>query len=689
MSLPASCTVILLMAIGTLAAASAVAAETPDQEGQSSEDPIVVTGNRRESTQTRKTGQSVTIKPEDASRFETLTYLKRESSVLAPETGRISPSGFVVPMVRGQDVKLTDVYLEDILLQDPYSGLPLVEDLDLRAFGTLEIHQGIPPLDIPGLNPIGTLRYKFRAVAASSVTAGLQLGEPFGQAVWGLGIFHHKYGDDDELDARLYARHHQTDGRYDYYSDEGTPYNTDDDCIRTRENNDQRSNQVVPYIRRRIGPYRYEGFGWAYGATRGLPSLSAVVPSTAREQADGHFVTLKFSRDVAGPTPGAVINLGAEIADGADHRETTDPERLFLGNADASDLSVRSKKLRFLASAVGESAAVYLSYESGATSVQNHLGRRLAVDMDRTSGVGSAGVRVSPAPIWTVELKAAARDHFDVVKGDADTVVLEADRAPQSRHASARALGGSMAFGSEDLGFYVQSAYAARLPGLVEEFGNGSSIQPNAALQPEGIHHRETGAFINGRTGAWRLGVAGYDDQTGNKIVFVPVMADAVKAQNVSKTDIRGIDARGEATIGSSTLYVSVSRLLPYDETGSVKTLLPGIPERVAAVEAEQRLAKATLRWLARYRSKVYRDLGNTVELPGAWINDASIDVRATVIAKDDLRAGLSVRNVFNVMDVPIAATDTQGSSGRTAYSDTSGDPLPGRQWILSVAFSL
>jgi hypothetical protein len=668
------------------------AADDPSEDDAAvTDNVIVVTGHRREATSSRKTGQSVTVSPEDASRFDTLTHLKRESSVLAPETGRISPSGFVVPKVRGQDVKLTDVYLEDILLQDPYSGLPLIEDLDLRAFGSLEIHQGVPPPDVPGLNPIGTLRYRFRDVKSSSTTAGLQFGEPYGQSLWGLGIYRRKAEDaeDSATDARLYARHHQTGGHYKFYSDEGTPYNAADDTIRRRTNNDQRSDQAVPFIRQEIGPYRLEGLGWSYRADRGLASQSVLVPSAAREHANGHLANLRVTRGMTGLTPMSKMTVGTGITDSADHRDVSDPGRRFLGSAEQSDMLVQSRRVRASLSSVSEVLSLFLVYESGRTTVQNKLGSRLAVDLKRQTDVGSLGARLVPFSFLMLEAKGAARQHVDHLQGDAEVVVLEGEKTSSLRHTTSRAAGGSVAIGTEDYGIYLQRAYASRLPSLIEEFGNGSSVRPNGALLPESIHHQEIGVFVKANSGVWRLGAAGYGDATGNKIVFVPVMANAVKALNVRQTDVRGVDVHGETTLWKTTVYASASRLFPYDETQRERRLLPGIPERVLVGELEQRVQSFKLRWLSRYRSGVFRDLGNSVELPGAWIHDASVDLPLTLVSKNDLQTGLSVRNVFNVMDVPISAPDTKESRGRTSFSDVAGSPLPGRQWILSMALTI
>jgi outer membrane receptor protein involved in Fe transport len=109
------------------------------------------------------------------------------------------------------------------------------------------------------------------------------------------------------------------------------------------------------------------------------------------------------------------------------------------------------------------------------------------------------------------------------------------------------------------------------------------------------------------------------------------------------------------------------------------------VPEQIWVGEAAHRISGFTLRWLTRYRSQVYRDLSNSIELPGAWIHDASVDFKFRNFASSELRASFSLRNVFNLMSVEISAPATHDSHGRTAYSDMAGAPLPGRQWLLNL----
>jgi hypothetical protein len=643
---------------------------------------IIVHGKRSESSHRERGGQSLLIQPHDeASRYETVTHLKRESSVLLPETGRISASGFVLPKIRGQDVRLTDVYLEDMKIQDPYSGLPLIEDLDLRAFGRLEVHQGMSPPDVPGGNPIGTIRYRFRQEKQSNLRLGLQSGRPFGESLWGLGV-----ARDTDSDARLYLRGHRTSGRYAYYSDESTPYNVSDDRMRVRENNDQKSLQAVPYIKRQWNEYTLQGLGWIYAADRALPSNSALHDATARESSKGQVLHLSLRRDLQETALFTAAHYSLGLAQQQDDRKIEDPGHRYLGAAERTHMQVRSQHVNGSFKASGDSWDHFLTVDTSQSQVDNQADARQISDLTRHNRSLALGSHINPLPFVFFEGKLAWLTLRDADAGRVENGFQQEEWDQRKSRRDSRSLGMSAAYIRSSWGLYLQYAEAQRLPSLLEEFGNGSTLRPNVSLRAEDIHHREAGFSLQGDD--WSLSQAIYQDGTRDKIIFVPILASASKALNIRRTDVMGIDLRAQYRWKRSDFYLSASRLYPYDRTRAEKKILPGLPEKIFVFEFDQGFSEdTTIRWFARYRSEIYRDLGNSVQLPGAWIHDASADHKIR-IGKAEWALGLSLRNVFDVRDIAIQAPDTAGNHGRTAFSDVAGYPLPGRQWIASINFA-
>jgi hypothetical protein len=210
------------------------------------------------------------IRPDDPSRFDTAAQLRQDASLAVPETGRISASGFALPRVRGEDVRFTEVYVEGMLLQDPYSGLPLVDELDLRAFGILVVHEGVPPPELASAGPIGVLDYRV-APAKAGTLLGATVGQPYGVAGWALST--DATAGPDPWSFRVYARRHVTDGKYRYYDDHGTPYNTDDDTYRIRQDNQRQSSQILPVVAGPLLGGRLTALALAQSSNTGLPSL--------------------------------------------------------------------------------------------------------------------------------------------------------------------------------------------------------------------------------------------------------------------------------------------------------------------------------------------------------------------------------------------------------------------------------
>lgn len=652
-------------------------------EVQDDDHTVWVYGHRNpQAHSVRDTGLSTKFQPEDESRFDSASNLKRDSSVLLPETGRISPSGFVVPRIRGQDVKLTDVFIEDILVQDPYAGLPLVEDLDLRGFGSFELFPGLSPPDVPSLNPIGTLRYRFRPYAHSSESVGVLAGRPFGSAVWAMAK---EIDEDKKWSGQIYGRTHQSNGRFPYYSDEGTPYNSSDDEIRIRDNNDQRSYQALPRLSYHKDDLWVSALGLVYQSERGLPSLSAKTENATREQSHGHLSGVSVKKELAKNSESHSSSLEMSVGESEDQRAVSDPGNLFIGVSDHSQLQVRSKRARGGWRYEDGLIQSHLSSEWVQSHIQSDLGDSVGVGIARESLGSTIGFALRPLDWLIVEEKSALRSIADKDVGSALSSIPGEPKAETIKRFS-RGNGVALAILPKDwASVYGQFAVSERPPSLLEEYGDGGGYRPNSDLVAEKMRHLEVGAQLRSVTEDKHLSIAAYQDQTFEKIVVVPALGSAVKSANLRQALVKGADVKGDWRIIDTTFYLSYSRLLPLDVTGDERRFLPGTPEYIYVAEVDQRIAAMTARWFYRQRSAVYRDLENTVVLPEVGIHDLSLDYAVTSQQLEERFAvGLSVKNVFDVKDLPVSAPGSPNSKGRTALSEISGDPVPGRQWLIS-----
>lgn len=634
------------------------------------DESVTVEGERNmeERSHISRTGQGLLIQPNEASRFDASSHLRQESSLTFIETGRVSPSGFVIPKIRGQDSKLTDIYLEDLLLSDPYSGLPLVEDIDLRAFGTLELYQGASPISVPSANSVGVLRYRFQHAQKSRAILGLVTGSPYGHSIWGLGIYkkqNHEF--------RLYARTHQSSGRYSYYSDQATPYNKADDREKSRLNNDQRSEQIMPVYRSRLGAYDLQALAWVNRADRGIPSGSAVLSSSARDMTKGLLADISLARSWDELAFFENISLQGHLGRSKDQRETLDPDRLILNAGGEAEMNIETNRQGIRGNFdVGE-ISTFLTIEEAQSKIEQSYQGSLALSLKRSNETAVLGLGYSPTEILSLEGKISSLRQWDKLQ-KVSGVVMESERAHPTRYRFSRGESLSAALG-KDYGIYSQISRSRRLPSLYEEFGNGSTVRPNDKLRPEELFHRELGVFF--RHDVVKASAAYYHDRTEEKIVIVPILASASKALNVAKTEITGFDSEISVGLGPSLITAKASIIKAMDLTQVKKRKLPTIPEKIILGEWRQKwLSSLSTHLSGRYRSEVYRDLGNTVRLPAVVTYDGNIDYRYK-----NFEIGLALRNLLDTKRVPI---ESSSSSGYTGISDISGSPLPGRQWILN-----
>lgn len=637
---------------------------------------IDVVGIRREGAYADRPGQSLILRPEDATRFDTATLLKREASVTLTETGRVTATGFAIPRIRGQDARLTEVYLEDELLFDPYAGLPLVDELDVRAFGELALHTGVTPFDLPTVNPIGALRYRLRPLTTPNAKLGVTAGAPYGSAGW---LFAAHPAPEQGLEASLYARHHQTRGQYLYFDDGGTPYNTADDRTRMRTGNDRRGGQVLPTLGYRTDSTTVRLFSLINASDQGLPAPGALGGS-ARHESRSELANLSVERHAS-----RSIRVRLRASRRADRRETHDPTRSVLGTRSESDLSVAAQRTGAGLAFAHNDIQVRVDADQDATSVHALTDGLTEVKVARRTESLYGGVSVSPWRPVTLEVKGRTSRLSDRrVAGEGDPVFETA----LVDHVVRELTGLSAAIGVARAGakVYVQLARHQRPPSLLEQFGDGGRIRGSPGLAPERVRHVETGATYAFTTER-RVGLTYFQDAVEDRMVLVPVLADTMRAQNLDRTRVRGVEGRTDLGFGATRLNLGVSRLWPYHLTAD-PLLLPGIAEVYGAVGIEHDVTGATIRATSRYQSEVYRDLGNSIVVPAFWVHDVAADGRYEV-GDVDLNIGLSVLNVLDVRRLTIASPETSANRGATAYSDVEGYPLPGRQWRLAVALDL
>lgn len=716
---------------------------------------IFIYGSKSETRLKRYGGYGQIVEPDQSSRFDVLSHLQKESSLTTLETGRISPTGSSLPRIRGHDAKLTEVYVEDLPLQNPYGGLPLIDHLDLRSFGRMEIYQGVSPYDLPGSSPAGTMRYRWRKEPSRKIRLGLQGGKPYGSSIWGLflsgqnqiektfpettlspskkdgenSVFHRESIEEQKgkiYEFRLYTRQHRSDGKYLHYSDEGTPYNTADDRIAQRTNNDQTSLNLMPMGTFTFGPWKMQGLGWWADSRAGLPTLSARVPSLAREHTSQSVVSFGLSRQwyrgslkplqhnpqliSQNEDQSRSLKIDLKVLRSEDHHRTFDPGAGFLVLGESAQLNIKTTSFISSLHSTTPVLDTQVSSQISQTQVAQDYGPTPINRLGRHASVLALGVRIKPFlnEMFLVEGKKSWREERSKniqalsVLQTYESSVAKNSRKPTSQESlllSWSPVGPT--FESKNMGpmnFYLQAARSERPPTLFEEFGNGSTISPNPNLEPEKITHREAGFKLFYGRFEDSLSLSSFKDSLDDKVIFVPIYANGSRAFNVRKAMIEGFEARAQVThafhpLFPTTFYAASSHLRPLDQTRTTVRILPSIPEKIVVLDLTQKTPWFVTKWVARYRSTVFRDANNETSLPGSWIHDFYADTSYDWPDKKALKLGLMIRNILDRVDVPVSTSPTSGfpsgQTGRTALSDVAGAPLPGRQWVAHLTIDL
>lgn len=653
---------------------------------------IIIEGQRREARRPQRAGQSLVLRPSDETRYDTKSLLKSEANITLPETGKTTASGFTVPRVRGQDAKLTEIYIEGLRVQDPYLGYPIVDDLDLRAWGEMTLFVGNTPPAIPSVNPNGVLAYHLLEDRKLN-QFGTAIGSPYGTSVWALTqatpIYEHA---DNKLQLRFYARQHWTKGEFVFYDDNLTPYNPADDQYRMRRHADRHAKQALPSFTWISGPHQITGISlWNFAKTS-IPARMSNTTSQAREHST-HFVSrLAYTYSFSSEIPAVPSSLSLELGHYGDDIHLTDPTNAVLGQIQSNrrqiDARVGSIHTEWRQNLIpNRPARLFISSEKSEGKIKASNSREPDLRLKREQMTIYTGLEAPLAYDLLMEIKTQIRKQSDKTQNDEPRSLSSNANLPQKLH---RGSSFGLAWQPDPVTFYAQIAQNERPPTLLEQFGDGGLIRDNPNLKLEKIIHREIGAQfrLNNESNSLdkiSLRAAAFYDNTSNRIIMLPSIAQTMRAQNASNTQIRGIEMGLELDHKSLLTSLSYAKLEPYDlSTRKQVKLIPSVPTDVATLGLALKLDPAVLRWHSRYQSQVWRDSENTIAIPSTMIHDISMDGKFLGIS-----LGLAIYNLSDQKKSVIYAAHTRGNKGYTSYSDYAGMPLPGRQFRLNIAYEL
>lgn len=634
---------------------------------------IIIEAAPKERREVNRPGQTTVIRPTEETRFDTDSHLKSDPSLSMSNSGR--SSGFSLPLFRGQDARASHVFINDLELQDPFSGLPMLDDIDLRAFGVMTIHKGFAPWNLPIIDPGGVIQFTMRR-PASRLEGGTAYGDVQGANGWLKAA---KVGDDlsENLDASLYLRHRSATGNYKYYSDNNTVLNASDDVIKRRKNNDRSGQQALANLSWMSESIDAQGIVWSQASDQGIPVSQASGDGRARIKAGTGIMTSSLLYHVTEDQ-----SLEVDVGRFSGSRVFSDPAQ-DIGHATKRKLASESTRARISFTSTGPNLKwlILAEKQEAKTKLTSSYDQDLYAP-SATSEKMYAGANYKLSETQSLEIKS------NVERSEA---TAQSALGGQQLHSVVKptvgsSIGWSLAL--DDLFLYAQGGRSTRVPSLLERIGNGAEIDGSRDLKNEQSRALEVGSrvvakWFDSAPATFSLALWARDNES--VIQITKVSATRWRAQNGGEHSYRGVETRMD--IGPVDVGVEGAVSWIRAELGKTHLLVPRVPLWQAASGVRWRMFEvATLRTMSRFVGRMYDDASNTRELGWTLVHDLSADYSD---GNSRWKLAVTCLNVTNVMSNIVRDRVTGQGDGKKSYSGYSDEPMPGRSWAASASARL
>ena len=576
---------------------------------------------------------------------------------------------FATLSVRGSTGEQVKVYLDGVELNRAQGGAVDLSRIPLDLVDRIEIYRGTSPgvygsVSIGGVVDIRTRSPKDEAAQYLSLSAGSF------DTYTGSYLVTAPVAGSRTL---IGFSHRQTEGNFRYLDDNGTPFNTHDDRIVSRQNNASVEDDLLIKVNRDAGSgHRLEFTADTFLRRQGVPGLGSDQSKDANLDSERFLVSAGWSK------PGFLNpHLDAEV-----HGFASSQQDRFRDPAGKGQIGL------------GVQDNTYLTTGYGINTLWNFY----ILKNNRISLFGEA--RQETFHPWSaIQPQVASlndqRQSFAFTLGDEihllrDRLILypagrydnHTDRfqgfsLPQtSRRESAgfQALTGKVGARyriREGLELRGSTGQYYRAPSFSELFGDRGAVLGNPNLKPEVGFNNDLGIILSprrfGPIDQLRLEYDFYYNQVQDLIQYVQTSRATVRAENVEKAKILGHEVTGMINLRD---FLLVSANYTYQEArnetnaaGLKGNLLPGRPVHEAHGHLELFRAFGKIYYDADYLAGNYLDMYNFYLVQERLIHSAGI-----TYYRGKWSVGAEVKNL----------TDNQ-------ISDVAQFPLPGRSYFVKM----
>ncbi|MBI2895030.1 MAG: TonB-dependent receptor [Deltaproteobacteria bacterium] len=586
--------------------------------------------------------------------------------------------------IRGSSSSQVLVLIDGVPVTPASDATLSIGDLPIDAFESADVYRGVGP--ISSSFAIGGV-VDLRTVPATT-NAG---GRARSHLILGAGSF----GTSRLAVAsparigpvRLLARASllSSEGDFEFYDDNGTRQNTEDDSLRARRNADFTVVEAGVAGGARLGrALRLDLSTSLSGREAGVPGLGTFQAESARSRGLGAITSVALRRGHAAGSAGARLALRATASAFRDREN-----EVGLGAQDRSD--------RTLFGLLGVPTTLAVLGGVLDLELRGSLERYAASDplssVPVPSGIlrraaAAAGSFERPVGIATLRVALALEaidDGYELTKSFIGT-------SARAGSTSARLQPGASAGVRIDparwLSLRSNVMTAERTPTFEELFGNNGSVQGNPELRPERALGADLGCFIG--AGALQAMTGVYWQEAHDLVQFILTSQRTARAANVGRARLRGLEVgarwRPSSYLGGSVAYGWLEATNLGEAPSERGKQVPGRPEHDLYGRLDATIGQIGIAGDLEVVSGNFLDPANYQEVPTRTYAGATL--RLEPASWRGISIALVMKNLFDhiVADVPIRPAPIGGRSVvPQAVADYGGFPLPGRTVMVTL----
>jgi iron complex outermembrane receptor protein len=583
---------------------------------------------------------------------------------------------FSTVSIRGSTPNQVEVYLDNVRLNQANIGLVDLGDLPLDNVERIEIYRGFAPLQLGAGSIGGAVRLVTRQIAGETSNS---VSASYGSFDTRKFTLYRSQGF-DTLGYLVLFNYTGSDGDFAFLDDNGTPFNTFDDMVTTRKNNDFQSFNVNAKGEARLAGWTVTLSDDFFTKDQGVPGQSSLESVNANLDVWRNVATLQLERK---SFPWAATDIGLQLAHTWQREDFKDPlGEIGTGVQDdentAHTFSAQSL-LTFYAGQWNQIIGVLLEWRYETFRTVDNLPRLRGEPADAGPLQRRANLLVAlQDEILLFDERLVLRPllRYQFVESNFGaqptfgTVALDADRNEHD-HLFSPSLGVKFKLTSW-LDLKGNVGRFERVPTLFELFGDRGTTLGNPDLTTESSINWDMGFVLELPRYGWLDRVffeyAYFTSYADDLIVFVQNSQATARALNIGAAEIRGHELSWSATaLQHVRLYGNYTFQDAEDtsETFSRGNALPGRPrhELHQAFELFTDLGKLVYEF--DYIAKNFLDRAN------AFVVDSRALHNVRVIM---LPFGTRLKLTFEVKNL----TDKQ-------VEDFRGFPLPGRSFFGTV----